>query len=88
MKASKEIAVIHWTDSANHAIGWEWKVKANLASIVTIGFISHQNKKCVTLVQSVCVKGSGKGSANNAITIPRGCITKIQIVPLTTEIKS
>lgn len=74
----RKLVIVRWVDSANHAIGWERKVKSRLSLITSVGFIVDETKKAITLIQSICIKGPGKGSTNNAITIPKKCIDCIQ----------
>lgn len=72
------ILKIEWIDSANHATGWEYGVGHEHARITSVGMVARETRKAITLVQSRCTKGAGKGSENNAITIPKACIKKQQ----------
>ena len=78
MDTKHKLAIILWKDASNHAVEWRENISSKLATIVSVGFIVHESTKAITLVQSVCVKGPGKGSSNNAMTIPMGCIKRIR----------
>jgi hypothetical protein len=73
------IAVVEWEDSSCgegwHSVGAD----DGLAQCVTVGVVVRNNRKCITLVQSL----ASTGEQNNSFSIPRGCIASIKVVAQT-----
>lgn len=68
------IVRITWNDSSTDGGRWTRKKKGRVSRIESVGYVTHVSKNKVTVMQSVCVKGPGRGSASSALTIPRACI--------------
>ena len=68
-----KLVKIEWVDSAHAANPWIGKDRTvTPAECKTVGWVIHDTKKFVTLAMSVAPEQFG-----HAMTIPRGCITKI-----------
>lgn len=79
--------MVTWVDSANHAVAWtdtnEVRHKHQFAFIESVGIVSKIDNEGLTLIQSFCYDGPGEvgdTSANNAISIPKGCVLNMRLL--------
>lgn len=72
------LKAIQWVDSA-HTPQWcrREQVSPSPATCVTVGYVLHETKEAITLAQTVRTDNAN-GDVNGCMTIPRGCIKKIE----------
>lgn len=74
MKTKHRATVINWVDSTSW-LGWR-SIGSDLcpSEITTIGWLISKSKSHVVVTS--CISGDDQG--RDAVTIPRGCITKME----------
>lgn len=72
-----DLVIIHWKDTLSYE---EWGEIEFLAtdrpvSVYTCGFLVHEDKECVTLLQNVCPE---LGTGFHTVSIPKSFIREIE----------
>lgn len=68
---------IHWEDSAT-AGGWNQPNSEGIGDIVSLGFITSNNRKAVTISDSIDKKTLG---ILTPLSIPWPIVTKVEVLP-------